>query len=940
MKNYFKKRNSIILKALSLILLFSINSTGFSQNWNEIMKIVNSDRAIADNYGWAVDVSGNYAVVGAYGDDEDENGANLMYSSGSVYVLERNGAGVWSEVQKIVASDRAANDNFGMAVSISGNYLVVGVFQEDEDENGLNTMNYAGSAYIFERNNSGLWVEVQKIVASDRAIEDYFGHAVAISGDKIVIGAFKEDEDTAGANTLGFAGSAYVFERDNLGSWNQVQKLVASDRYATDWFGWSVSIDGDQIAIGAPQENEDENGLNSVHDAGSVYIFNRNGAGVWSETQKIVSTVRAIQDEFGRPVIILGDYLVAGAYREDEDASGSNTLNEAGAAYVFKKDSSGTWSQVQKLVASDRAATDRFSYGMDMSEDHIVVGAWKEDEDVLGNNTMSDAGSIYVFEKNGSGVWQEVQKVVSSDRAADDRFGYVVVVSGNTIIAGAYQDDEDANGNNTMNVAGSAYIFEDPCVIDNSTITNGNAITANQTGATYQWIDCNDTTLIPGATNASYAAANGNYAVIITLGSCSDTSDCVSIGDQLNVNFTVSNLSCNGDANGSINVSSSGGIPPLTYQWDAQAGGGMDSSVTGLSGGTYFLTITDASGFSLIDSITITEPSAISLSATAMDANCDIPDGDATVTATGGTPLYAYLWNDGATQTTVTATGLGGGNYSVVVTDSMGCQDSVSATVANMPLTATVSSDSALCQGETMQLTAGGGSIFAWSTGETTATITVSPAANTTYTVVVSTVTCPADTATTTVTVNQLPVIQATPDSVTIAEGASTQLNASGASTYAWTSAEGLSCSNCANPEASPTTTTTYWVTGTDAQGCSDITSVIVTVNTNYNIVYLPNTFSPVSEYGDNQTLQVFGSNIVEINLVVFDRWGEKVYESTNATEAIRSDGKCCAYGIGWDGTWQNSGTKVNVASFVYILRGKFKDGKEFEKHGNITLIK
>ena len=270
----------------------------------------------------------------------------------------------------------------------------------------------------------------------------------------------------------------------------------------------------------------------------------------------------------------------------------------------------------------------------------------------------------------------------------------------------------------------------------------------------------------------------------------------------------------------------------------------------------------------------------------------------------------------------------------------MGCQDSVSATVANMPLTATVSSDSALCQGETMQLTAGGGSIFAWSTGQTTATITVSPAANTTYTVVVSTVTCPADTATTTVTVNQLPVIQATPDSVTIAEGASTQLNASGASTYAWTSAEGLSCSNCANPEASPTTTTTYWVTGTDAQGCSDITSVIVTVNTNYNIVYLPNTFSPVSEYGDNQTLQVFGSNIVEINLVVFDRWGEKVYESTNATEAIRSDGKCCAYGIGWDGTWQNSGTKVNVASFVYILRGKFKDGKEFEKHGNITLIK
>ena len=223
----------------------------------------------------------------------------------------------------------------------------------------------------------------------------------------------------------------------------------------------------------------------------------------------------------------------------------------------------------------------------------------------------------------------------------------------------------------------------------------------------------------------------------------------------------------------------------------------------------------------------------------------------------------------------------------------MGCQDSASVIVADIPLTATVSGDSSLCVGETTQLTAGGGTIFSWITGETTAAITVSPAATTTYTVVVSTATCPADTATVTVTVNQLPVIQVTPDSVTIAQGTSTQLNASGASTYAWTPTEGLSCSNCSNPVASPTTTTTYWVTGTDVQGCSDITSVTVTVNAIDNIVYLPNTFSPANENGDNQTLQVFGSNIVEINLVIFDRWGEKVYESTDASEAIRTDGKC-----------------------------------------------
>jgi hypothetical protein len=478
------------------------------------------------------------------------------------------------------------------------------------------------------------------------------------------------------------------------------------------------------------------------------------------------------------------------------------------------------------------------------------------------------------------------------------------------------------------------------------TVCAGASVTLNAgasggTGSfTYLWSPINTSDSIVANPTVSPTTST-SYNVVITSGPCEVTvSIPVIVSGQITTSFAISNLACNGDANGSITVSALGGTPPLTYQWDAQAGGGMDSSVTGLSGGTYLVTITDASGCGQIDSATITEPSALSILVSATDANCGNTDGDATVTATGGTLPYVYVWDDIAAQTTTTATGLGGGSYSVLVADSMGCQDSASVTVADIPLVVTVSGDSSLCLGETTQLTAGGGTTFSWLTGETTATITISPAVTTNYTVVVSTPTCPADTAMVTVIVNQLPVIQVTPESITIAEGTSTQLNASGASTYTWTPTEGLSCSNCSNPEASPATTTTYWVTGTDAQGCSDSTSVTVTVSDIDNIVYLPNTFSPLDDNGDNLTLQVFGSNIVEINLVIFDRWGEKVYESTDATEAIRSDGKCCAYGKGWDGTWKNGGTKVNVASFAYLLRGKFRDGEEFEKHGNITLIK
>jgi hypothetical protein len=280
-----------------------------------------------------------------------------------------------------------------------------------------------------------------------------------------------------------------------------------------------------------------------------------------------------------------------------------------------------------------------------------------------------------------------------------------------------------------------------------------------------------------------------------------------------------------------------------------------------------------------------------------------------------------------------------GGIYSVLVTDTMGCQETASVTVVDVPLTATISNDTSFCEGGTAQLTAGGGTIFSWSTGEPTASITVNPTISTTYTVSVSSAICPADTATVLVTVNPTPAIDsinATPNPIVQGNSAVLNLVGTGAYTYNWSTGD-----TTIPITVTPDDTTTYWVTVTNSQGCSHDTSITVYVTIYGNVVYLPNVFSPVDGNGDNQTLQVFGSNIAELSLVVYDRWGEKVYESTDATEAPRSkDGRCCAYGKGWDGTWENSGTKINVAAFAYILRGKFTDGEEFEKQGNITLIK
>ena len=360
--------------------------------WSEVQKIVASDRGASDWFGRSVAISGDYTIVGAFYEDHNTTGGVFLNNAGSAYIFKNN-AGTWSEVQKIIALDRGSNDFFGISVAISGDYAIVGANQEDEDETGGNTLSNAGSAYIF-KNNTGTWSEVQKIVASDRGVNDIFGISIAISGDYAIVGAIYEDEDTTGGNPLTNPGSAYIF-KNNAGTWSEAQKIVASDRGANDAFGISVAISGDYAIVGANQEDEDETGGNTLSNAGSAYIF-KNNTGTWSEVQKIVASDRGVNDIFGISIAISGDYAIVGAIYEDEDTTGGNPLTNPGSAYIFKNNA-GTWSEAQKIVASDRGANDAFGISVAISGDYAIVGAFQEDEDTTGGNTLSDAGSAYIF---------------------------------------------------------------------------------------------------------------------------------------------------------------------------------------------------------------------------------------------------------------------------------------------------------------------------------------------------------------------------------------------------------------------------------------------------------------------------------------------------------------------------------------------------------------
>ncbi|MCF8307023.1 MAG: IPT/TIG domain-containing protein [Ignavibacteriales bacterium] len=343
--------------------------------------------------------------------------------AGAAYIYKRDQNGIWNQVTKLTASDSEAGDNYGFSVSISGNYAIVGAYTEDTGGNN------AGAAYVYKRSENGTWSQATKLIASDAQADDAFGAKVSISGNyALVTSVF---EDAGGTN----AGAAYVYTPDESGNWAEVNKLTASDPAASDQFGSSAAISGDYLIVGASTK------FTLGPSAGAAYIFKRDASGNWSQTAKLTASDGETGDQFGGSVAISGEYAIISAVFED--AAGSN----AGAAYIFKRNENGAWLQVDKITASDAQAGDEFGSTVSISGDYAIVGVYKED--AAGN----DAGAAYVYNRQSGGNWTEVKKLTASDAQASSFFGFSVAISGDYALVGAQWADAGANN------AGAAYMF-------------------------------------------------------------------------------------------------------------------------------------------------------------------------------------------------------------------------------------------------------------------------------------------------------------------------------------------------------------------------------------------------------------------------------------------------------------------------------------------------
>ena len=438
--------------ALKKELLIHVNDTGASypltiDPWIQSAKLTASDGIAGDQFGWSVAVSGNTIVVGAY-----KAAVGGKAEQGAAYVFVQPGAG-WAgglnQSAKLIASDGVAGDWLGWSVSISGDTIVVGASKAT-----IGGQPRCGVAYVFVKPSGG-WTgnlnQDAKLVANVIA-EDRFGWSVSISGDTVVVGAIYQWIKYGGE------GAAYVFVKPVagwLGTLNPTAMLLGSDASNSAYFGGSVSINGDTIVVGA-----DNTGLpDGTIRKGAAYVFIKPGAN-WSgtllESAKLIASDGAPGNHFGNSVALNGDTVIVGAM---DVKVGDNAI---GAAYVFVKPGSGwfgTLPQSAKLIRSNYTGlVFKLGYSVAISGDVVVVGSW----DSVSPNW--DQGAAYVYIKPGGG-WAgdltQSAKLVASDGAAHDYFGYSVAISGDTVVVGAYKDDIGSNVDQ-----GSAYVFRQSLAIN------------------------------------------------------------------------------------------------------------------------------------------------------------------------------------------------------------------------------------------------------------------------------------------------------------------------------------------------------------------------------------------------------------------------------------------------------------------------------------------
>lgn len=418
-------RKKILFTTITAFLSFA-PSLAFAQECDpeQQAKIIASDRHAGSVFGSNTVIEGNRVAVSSHGHTHGDFTGNA-----SVYVFEFDGT-AWIETAELLASDGFQGNRFGTSIAMSGDTIAVSA--EFDTENGT----LSGSVYIFNYDGTN-WIQQAKLFPKDGDEFLYFGYSIALFEDTLV--AASNRRTTGGKLDIGIA---YIFEFDGT-TWVEKQAIVPpTDRLRG--FASSIAVQNNTIVVGSPAVHTDE-----VSNSGALFVYEYIGS-FWQHTNSIYPTDPQSFSNFGTPVDLSGDVIVAGSERH------SDGLNEQGTVYVYRRSGNG-WTEEARLLASNGESNDHFGYSVGISHDTIVVGApWAD----LPNGSANNSGMAYLFQRL-DGQWNQVSLMRASDAGGNDLFSYgsgSISVDQNRAIIGSLFDRIGSQSN-----AGSAYIFDLGC---------------------------------------------------------------------------------------------------------------------------------------------------------------------------------------------------------------------------------------------------------------------------------------------------------------------------------------------------------------------------------------------------------------------------------------------------------------------------------------------
>ncbi|MFN3454356.1 MAG: FG-GAP repeat protein, partial [Pseudobdellovibrio sp.] len=417
-------------------------------SWTQQAYIKPTNADYNDMFGYSVALDQDTLAVGAIYEDANQttitngsaaNADNSLTDSGAVYVYKRTGTS-WSPQAYIKAANAGTTDQFGTAISLEGNTLVVGAIYEDSNQTTItngevvtenNSAANSGAVYVYKRIGN-IWAQEAYIKAGNADSTDYFGSALSLSQDTLAVGAYFEDSNQTTItnsnvishnNSATNAGAVYVYKRTG-NNWAQEAYIKASNANTSDSFGYSLSLFQDTLAVGAYLE-----------DSNQTFITNGSMA-----------------------------------------ASVDNSLTDSGAVYVYKR-TGNTWEQEAYIKASNAGSTDYFGQSVSIHKDVLAVGAIYEDSSentvvdpnvILSNNSLTNSGAVYLYQRVGSN-WVPYSIIKAGNSKVDLQFGQNVAVDGTTVIISTTNESSSAVGvtngtgvsnNSSSSNSGAVYVYQ------------------------------------------------------------------------------------------------------------------------------------------------------------------------------------------------------------------------------------------------------------------------------------------------------------------------------------------------------------------------------------------------------------------------------------------------------------------------------------------------